>query len=492
MGSGTFTPLDTQEDQGTFTPIGEGDARLLQANKQQQSKQSPALDTILTIAHSLFSPFSAQGRDTAVDVARPFVGNAAGLAAAAGAGIATKNPIVAFGAETQGYSAADTLMQYLKSQRPNSIGEAFGEAEKNALVNAVGGRILGGIVRGVSAARNANVPEIYKLYPTSSQALEHYGYSKLLSTPVKILEDVFAPGSKNAAQQTSGWASFQKALQLSNLMNGRAPEVNADPNQLLDSIKNTLESGINKTAVKGQFQQPQHYVSQQLLDNLNTAENPFKVLDGALADKSTLQKYLSLGQQIGPSNLNVRGDLQAYNWNKLMQDVTDVQGSGKARINVDKLNRLWNDPSKQDVLDTLYGKGMKGDLDNFLKNVTNVQDTQMQFPGLSKIKYLGNGWSLGGPLLTGLSLSGFGAGKLAATGLYLSGKVMGNLLTKPGIARSLAAMAGSEPLGQTATAVTKSVYNALQGSTIAILDNNGQKHFGEIEKTPDGSYRFKE
>ena len=451
----SFAPFGDAKSSGdSFTPIGRGD------------RNSPSV---------LDSP-----RDRIIDFLRPLIGNVIGTGVQgvlADTGIGA-HPALQTTGGMLGYAGIDTLMQYLKSQQPLNVKEAMSDAAKEAMINEVGGRVLNGVIRGGKALANSATPEIYSLFPTTSQALEHYGFSNIAKI-AKTIEDTGAPGAKAAAQKKSGYEGFQQALKLSNIMNGRDPLVDADPNQLLTEIKSTLQQGINTNAVKGQFQSPTHYISQELVDALQGGENPFQALDDVIADKSKLSKALSLG---GTAGSNVRKDLQAYHFTKMMNDATQVIGPGQARIDPQKIAQTWYDPSKQDVLNTLYGAGLKDNLDSFLDRVVKTQDD----PTFSSIKYLGKGFSLGSKLLAGLSLPF--SGKYAA--LYATNAGMAKILTNPTAAKAITAMRGAEPLSEGASLSAKAILSALSGTRLALMDDQGKKEWGTIKNDKNGTFKF--
>ena len=233
----------------------------------------------------------------AIDFIRPFVGNAAGLASAAGVGLLTKNPAAAFGAETQGYAGIDSLMQQLKTrdQAPASFTEGLAEGEKQALLNAVGNRIMGGLFRGGKAFFSADQPEIYNFKPTTAQALESFGYNRLATT-AKFAEDFGATGSKSEALDRAGGAGFTQALNFANAINGKTFGINSDPVKLADKLREDLSKGL----IEGDSwtANPLHVASQEALDTLKGGSNPFMKIDQVLQDPDRLSKVLVAGQAL--------------------------------------------------------------------------------------------------------------------------------------------------------------------------------------------------
>src|SRR5215471_4735198 len=108
-------------------------------------------------------------------------------------------------------------------------------------------------------------------------------------------------------------------------MNGREPLLtNADPAQLYKVIKEQLAEGLTPGVQAGskQFQTKLHYASEEALNLLEGGTNPFQALDDVISNRDKLNKYLSLGQQYAAPGANLRGDLQAYQWNRMFNQAT--------------------------------------------------------------------------------------------------------------------------------------------------------------------------
>lgn len=433
----------------------------------------------------------------AVDFIRPFVGNAAGLGAAQlASGIPYVGKALALPAETQGYAGVDTLLQYLKTkdQRPNSFGEALGEGEKEALINAVGGRIMNGLFRGVVGAvktiRNVDQPEIYKFAPTTSQALESFGYHAAATLP-KFAEDVGASGAKAAAQDRAGGIGFTQALGFTKMLNGRHYTTNSDPIKLADKIRATLEEGF-------QSGEPQGYTpfggkgllstqpSKEAIDILQGGRNPFSKLDEVIQDPERLAKVLIAGQGIGS---NTKKDLAAYQFMKMINDSSsNISPDGVTRrIDPKKLSAMWNDPEMNVSFDVLYGKQGRKDVTDFLRNIAITQDA----PTRKGIRYFGGGFAL--PMTYFIDQIAGIPHAAGFSGLAIGAGVMGHLLTSTKTARIVTAMAGGEPLSASQTYVSRALVDGLQGSTVALMDNEGNKTYGSFQKDPkDGVTKFVE
>lgn len=209
--------------------------------------------------------FGPGALDRIIDAVRPFASQGVGALAAGGASLIPgvgESGIAQTTADTQGYALTDALMQQLKSNHPG-FGESMMEGEKQAVINAVAGQIVKGIFRGGQAVMSTVKPAIYDHFPTTSQALESYGYHALGSA-AKFVEDFGAGDAKAKALDRAGGAGFTQALKLANLVNGRMASVNADPVKLADKIRGTLEDGLEKTndytsfPVKPKLELPEH------------------------------------------------------------------------------------------------------------------------------------------------------------------------------------------------------------------------------------------
>ena len=419
----------------------------------------------------------------AIDFIRPFAGNAVGDLAAIPGG-AFGGPVGAFGAETQGYAGIDALMQQLKVGNKSTFGESIGEGEKEALINAVGGRIMGGLFRGAKAFFSADQPEIYNFKPTTSQALEAFGYHAL-GNVTKFAEDFGASGAKSDALDRAGGAGFTQALKFANAINGRTFTVNSDPVKLADKIRGTLEDGLNSSGVSSlnvakAFNNKQYQASDEALQILKGGSNPYAKIDAVIQDPDRLSKVLTAGQLAGTAGSNVRKDLQAYQFMKMMNDATTEDIQGNVRIDPNKLSQTWNDPEMNTSLDTLYGKQGRANVTDFFKNIAATQDKQNTYPIAKQLRLVDGGIAFSAGLLTGNIHIASGAAGLA--GLFVPSAVVGNLLTKESTARIVTAMAGGEPLGKSAQLASKLVTDALQGTSVALMGSDGKKTWGTFDK----------
>lgn len=421
-----------------------------------------------------------------LDFIRPWVGQASGGALAA---LATPGgPLASGSADVAGYTTADMILQQLKTQPPG-FQEGLSESTRDALINAVGGRILNGVVKGGMVLRNTNVPEIYSLFPTTSQALEHHGWTSLATIP-KAFEDLAAYKAKQAALDKSGGAGFSQWLDIANRLSGKDRLSLQDPNYLKDEIIGKLKQGFNPNAQPGQFQSNLHYATADVMNAVNGGDNAFQVLRDTLHDDKRLDKVLSVGQSVGPSNLNVRQDLQAFHFMDMLNDATTKKirlpnGGYTARIDPDVIQKEWFDPANEKMLNKLYGAGDKADIDAFLTRVMQTQDNPMA-GGLAKWK--GKGILIGGAA-GGLGTLLGSHIPIAATGLYIPANLLGRAFTKTGVAKAMAGAVGAIPT-QGKQELGRTILSGIQGMRIALTDSGGNQHWGTISKSGDGSYNW--
>lgn len=427
----------------------------------------------------------------AIDISRPFVGNAVGDVT--GALAAPLGPIASFGAETQGYSLVDSLMKMLKpdyAKNNNGYAENLLDSEKDALVNAVGGRVMGALFRGGNALFGKGpIPEIYKFAPTTSQVLEAHGFHAL-GTVAKFAEDFGASGAKAEALDRAGGQGFTQALKFSNALNGRQSFTNSDPVKLAGKIRETLEQGLYPNPGSSPTT---HLASQEALDTLSGGKNPFAKIDTVIQDPDRLEKVLATGQINGVQG--VKKDLQSYQFMRMVNDATTKDASGAIRIDPNKLSKAWSDPDMNTSFDTLYGKvgkgGIRDDITNFFKNIATTQDKMHSYPVAKQLRFLGAGFAIPTALITG-NVTGAESALGTIAGLYIPTAVVGNLLTKPTTARILTAMAGGESLGASQKVAARVLTNALQGTSIALINSQGQKKWGSLQSDKNGGYQFVE
>lgn len=443
-----------------------------------------------------------------IDQLRPFIAGGAGALAATGAAIipGVGESGVAEGlADTQGYALVDSLMKYLGANPPKSYSEALTDSEKDAAINAVAGKLMGTVFKGVKSAlftQASDIPAFYKLAPTTSQALEKYGMNTL-AKGVKFLEDYGAPTAKAAALDKSGGEGFTQSLALANSLNGRQAGTNSNPQKLYDKIRFALEDGLDETtsskvayaeanklpsiaqSATGGPTGKLHVASQEALDMLQNGSDHFKVLDDTLNDTDKLAKVLKVGQLAGSPAMNVKKDLAAYKFMDIVNKATTKDLNGGARIDPSMLQELWTNYG-DDKKSLLYGsKDTINRIGDFFKDIGYAQDVQSQNPILSRyIKYGPAGkFILGlGTLMHGVTTGNFiPTGVL--TGVQISANLMGRLLTNPSTARIVADMAKGS-LKDNPTWTAKVLGNALRNQTVGLMSSDGSNTEGSFEENP--------
>jgi len=398
--------------------------------------------------------------DAAVDVARPFIAGAVGHTVGA---LAAPSGPVAVGADLATYTGVDTLLKYLKQNPPSSLGESLAESGGEAVGNKVIGGLMNFLGRGVKAVRNADQTEIQNFLPTTSQAAKAAGQDKL-AIATKALEDISLTAKEKALDRSAG-AGFTQALKLAK---NNDFNFSRNPQLMKDMIQQDSPSITNYTPFrKGQ---PFQLTNESVLDS-------FSKIDKVIGDPAKLQDVLTTAQANGVGE-NLKKSLQGYQFMKIFQNATKqsltegAPGSQNiVRINSQSLADDWLDPKMQDSLKTLYNSKQRADIGQFFKNVAMTQDKINANPVAKKIWMLHGGVGIATGLLTG-SLEG---GTIASVGTFIGAETLGRLLTNPKVGRLLVAMAGGESLGVSEAYAGRQIANALQGSTIALIGQDGSK-----------------
>jgi hypothetical protein len=494
-----------QQGQGNIVTLPDGSRHSFPpgTSKEQMEK---ALNTYNVKAKAQQATPAANWWDKAVDIARPFVGSAVGVPAGLAATAATAPllgpgaPVAGFAAETQGYALVDSLMQYLKTEKPKSYSEALTSSEADAAINAVGGKLLQGVFRGAKAMGSAvGLPDIYKLAPTASQALEAYG-NKILSSSAKFLEDFGVPASKAEALNRAGGKGFAEALAYTNQMNGRTAPVNKSPALLFDKIRSGLMGGLSanipelgtaaRTVADKEGVVPAlHTASEEALNSLETqgAGNLSK-LDDVIADRDKLAKVLKVGALTNSPYLNVKQDLGAYKFMDMVNKAWEASPKGQGgRLNPELLSTMWNNPKMAENFKTLYGKDGMDRISQFFKDVAYTQSTGKpnQFVNvLSKGSFLFNIGKLAS------SIAGGDLVGMIPSGVAVGAHAMGKLLTGETTGRVLAEMAHGGLTSTNDAWASRMIVSGLKGVPVAIMGAGGEKRDGTFVQDEDGHLKF--
>lgn len=423
-----------------------------------------------------------------VDKIRPFIAGGVGALAAMGTALIPgvgESGVAEVAADTQAYAATDTLLKYLGKNKPKSFGEALTASEADAAVNAVAGKIIGGVFKGAKAVVKANAPEFYNLFPTTAQALEKYGMKKL-ATVSKFLEDYGVPTAKAEALDRSGGAGFTQALANANAMNGRMAGTNANPQKLYDAVKVQLELGLDHISDPTQGNFAVHKASQEALDLLANGSDHFKVLDDTIGNVDKLSKVLKVGQLSGSPAMNVKQDLAAYKFMDIINKATTKDAKGAIRLDPATLAEEWNNPKLTSSLELLYGKQGMQKVGDFFKDIAYTQGDQGLSPGAGK--YLRYGTAAGrfilgiGALKSAISTGNF-APAAGVAGLQLTASTVGRLLTNPTTSRFISEMAkGTFKLNETTPFAARLIGNALRNQTVGLVSGDGSVTDGSLEE----------
>jgi hypothetical protein len=432
------------------------------SGQTQEVKQTPQpID--LADATTLQGSWDRKDADTIIDIARPVVAGAA----AAGTGAYTGPG--AFAAAPAAYGTVDYLMQKLKSKESKGIlasGLDLNDGSVPANVaNTVEqwglGKIIGGLFKVPGAIRNSGQPEIFNFKPTTSQALKATGHN-FLGTGAKALEDLSLTAKEKALDRTAG-AGFTEALKLSKqvgfqrLDNGRI-NFTLNPQRSLENV-----------AKLGQVVDPEGFQT-------------FGAVDKVIANPKLLESTLTAAQSNGVGE-NLKRTLQSYQFQKIYNAAAERSLSGTkatnnvVRMNPDTIDKMWLDPKMQDSLGKLYTSKQRADISQFFKNVQATQDKIQSNPIAKKLFVLHGGVGIATGLLTG----NVAAAPIASMSTFIAAEGVGRLLTNTKTARLMVRLAGGEALGMSDEFAGKLLSQVLTGSTVALMDAEGNKTPVKVE-----------
>lgn len=397
---------------------------------------------------SMMGP-SNQGRvpDSVIDMLRPLVSGAAGAGGAALGG-----PVGA----VAGYGGADAILQHLKQKAdngmvasvvgmgPGGLASTLTNTAEQYGLGKIGDVLVSKGMGAVKAFKNVDQPEIAKFLPTTSQALESGGYSKLASVS-KAVEDM-AVGAKNKALDRTAGAGFSQALATAK---GADLNFSRNPNTMLDLIKMDLPG--------------------------SPAKVDFSAIDRVIKDPIKLENTLTQAQSLGTDE-NLRKSLGGYKFMDIFNKATtqkigeNTYSNNVVRIDPQVLSNEWLDPKMQDSLKLLYNSRQRADITQFFNNVANTQD-KIGSGSYKKLWLMEGGIGLGTSLLTGSPIHG----AEGAAGIYLGAQGAARLLMNPKVARIAVALAGGEPLGVSDQLAGRLIVRALQGSAVALINADGSK-----------------
>lgn len=457
-------------------------------------------------------PLQRSTVDSAIDFSRPIASSAGATAVGAISGPAAPvtGPIT--------YAAIDALLQHLQKDPKQSIAsEAMGlkkggvaDTLTNTGEQAAIGQILGGIFKGgarvVNGINSSNVPDIYKLGPTTSEAAKSEG-QPILSKVTKMIEDIFSTGSKKEAQSESAQLADKEALNMGYRMgHSYVRSELKDPAAMFKAIANDIPEDVtpvkfvqnknNYTPIT--FKKPEYGnpnqdsilipgspASKSIPGDVSAVAAPteryatnYGQLDKILEDPDKIQALLTKSQAAGSTNL--KADLKSYKFMRMWQNSTTVDPQNPSKILVDAkslADQLYN-PESQDALKTIYSQQNRADIEQFFKNVAITQDKIAAHPVAKMLWLTKDGIALSIGLLNGH----IGTAAAADGAAYLGANVVGKLLTSPKTARLLVNLAGGQPLGVSDIYASKVLSSVLQGATVSLANREGQK----VPYTVDG------
>lgn len=452
-------PKNVQMPDGTIVAFPDDmDDKAIHAEglKYVQSKQQPLQTGSGMLTGTGISPqqpaASPNTTNSVIDMLRPLLAGAAG-----GVGASMGGPV----GGVAGYTGVDALLQHLKTRQDNGIiakatgMEAGGipatltnTAEQYGL-GKIGEKLIGGGIRGVKALANADQPELMKLAPTTSQALEGAGYSKLAHV-TKAVEDIAISNKNKALDRTAG-KGFSEALDLA-----KRNDLNfsRNPNTMLDLIRMDAPDAVKD----------------------------FSALDKVIKDPTKLQDTLSRAAELGTED-NLRKSLAGYKFMDIFNKATtrkvgeNIYSDNVVRVNPQTVANEWLDPKMQDSLKVLFNSKQRGDIEQFFKNLAIVQD-KIGGGSNKKLWLMEGGIGLGAGMLTGSPLHG----AAGAAGIYIGAQAVSRILTNPKTARLAVALAGGEPLGVSEQLAGKLITRALQGTTVALINEKGEKVPGTFQE----------
>jgi hypothetical protein len=394
------------------------------------------------------------------------------------------------------YTAIDALLKQLQSGKTTSIGSDLSDSAKDAVINEVGGRLIGGVLKTGKAFVNTGVPDpgsILNLKPTASQAFASTGDYPIITNVLKFLEDHFASGSKAAAQSTSAELGSEAGFKLAGKVAGRSASTVQDPNTMVKLITGELVPEESVGLQKGlQYSKPP-FTAPQVVQTAEQGaaaipgayelvpgvikKTPFATdpasLDAIIKDPERLQTALTKSQAAG-LGYNVRQDMAGYQLARIQQEATTQLADGTLQLDANKMAAAFNDPEMAASNKILF-KGSKNvsDIQQFYKNLAATQDK----PGTSRILRYAN--TIGIPMsLMHSAISGNVAGAAVSGGfvaMELSAAALAKALTNPQSGRLMLALANKDALGVSEQYAARMLMKAISGTTVNLVGEDGSK-----------------
>jgi hypothetical protein len=213
--------------------------------------------------------------------------------------------------------------------------------------------------------------------------------------------------------------------------------------------------------------------------NLNLTDS-FDKVRSLLRDSTKLQSTLETAQSLGTGE-NLRKTLADFHFADVFNNAATRNAAGDVvRLDPTKINELWQNPEMQASMKKLYNAPTRAAMDQFFTNIVNTQDKLNIGSAYNRLRLVRQGVYIAGSVVMG-TLSG----RVGATsGIILSTQTLGALLRNPTTARVMVGLAGGGPLNMSEQFAGKLIVRALQGTTIAVVDDKGNKQPAQVG--PDG------
>lgn len=410
----------------------------------------------------------SNARDEVIDTVRPLADSVVT------AGVGSLNPIAGFAAG----AGIDALLSKLKSKEAQGQGRTtladlagtekggIGEAAANGIQNNGINELLGGLFNKLQSAKSAapvGSAGLRSLEPTFSQ----YNDSKLAQT----VENIWNPKGKADALQNSANLARKQAQNIIGL--GVTPE---DAARVNTPVTKTVESRLIDPETKRPFlttvvTDPVRPVN--LRDQIQATQAKIPQIDSILKDSIKTQKTLSSGEVAGLPSDNMRRDLSGYR----LQQIWQAADNGVNGINGKTLLNEWNNPDYATTKDQLFSKETQKQVGEFFGNVAKVADSGNK-AGYQQMRMTMRGVELGSGLLTSV-ISGNPLHTLGAAGTFAAMEIpmmgIARILSNPAKAQVLQKLVSGAPLEASQEKVGRLLMSGLNGITVNLLDDRGNK-----------------
>ncbi|MGH7239080.1 MAG: hypothetical protein ACREHG_03330 [Candidatus Saccharimonadales bacterium] len=202
---------------------------------------------------------------------------------------------------------------------------------------------------------------------------------------------------------------------------------------------------------------------------IDTTNSPLPDVAATIKDPMKLGRALAAGNLKLPAgrvvSTNIRQDLRGYVIKELINDPNSA---------VDK----FTDPNMQRSYDQLFGPYEKKEVTRFFNS--------LQKGGYKNSIANARGWLMPGAI--GLSaafmrhgISPWETGAIVAAGYKLGSIATQRLITNPKTAKLMEGLLSNKPLGVSDSFAARTIASVLNGTTLSIIDSEGQEHPGRIQ-----------